>query len=131
MMPSFAKRLVLFVCLLAAGAALAQGYWSREGEISTDLESYAEFAFTRIIFDYGYQPLPGPGNDPWRDWPDSDMHFIRGIRRLTSVDVEDQSRAIKLKLASWSVPKRCQEKYSMLCTKKFFCDFAPSFNFSR
>jgi hypothetical protein len=95
-MPALAKRLVSLFALLAAGAALAQGYWSREGEISTDMSSHAEFAFTRIIFDYGYQALPGPGNDPWRDWPDSDMHFIRGIRRLTSVNVEDQSRAIKL-----------------------------------
>ena len=35
--------------------------------------------------------------DPaWRDWPEADMHFIRGVRRLTAVDIEDQSRAIRL-----------------------------------
>ena len=50
-MPALAKRLVSLFALLAAGAALAQGYWSREGEISTDMGSHAEFAFTRIIFE--------------------------------------------------------------------------------
>ena len=95
-MRSLVKRLLLTAFLLAAGVAAGQGYWSREGEISTDLNSYAEFAFTRIIFKSGYQPLPGPGNTAWRDWPDSDMHFIRGIRRLTAVEIEDQSRAIRL-----------------------------------
>ena len=74
----------------------AQSRWGRQGEISVDRNSYAEFAFTRIIFSYGFQPLPGPGNDPWRDWPESDMHFIRGVKRLTAVDIEDQSRAIRL-----------------------------------
>jgi hypothetical protein len=86
----------LLALVVFAQAALGQGRWGREGEISTDLNSYAEFAFTRIIFDSGYQPLPGPGNTAWRDWPESDMHFIRGVRRLTLVDVEDQSRAIRL-----------------------------------
>ena len=86
----------LLVLALLAGVALAQDPWSREGTISTDLRSYAEFAFTRIIFKSGYQPLPGPGNTAWRDWPEADMHFIRGVRRLTAVDIEDQSRAIRL-----------------------------------
>lgn len=84
------------VLLMAAGVTGAQDRWTREGQISTDLNSYAEFAFTRIIFKSGYQPLPGPGNTAWRDWPESDMHFIQGIRRLTAVDIEDQSRAIRL-----------------------------------
>ena len=93
-----ALRLVLaiVILLLASLQSAAQDRWSREGQISTDLNSYAEFAFTRIIFESGYQPLPGPGNTAWRDWPDSDMHFIRGIKRLTEVGIEDQSRAIKL-----------------------------------
>lgn len=86
----------LLALIVLTQSALGQGRWGREGEISTDLNSYAEFAFTRIIFNSGYQPLPGPGNTAWRDWPESDMHFIRGVRRLTSVDVEDQSRAIRL-----------------------------------
>ncbi len=79
-----------------AGTAGAQYAWQREGQLSMDPNSYAEFAFTRIIFDSGYQALPGPGNTAWRDWPDSDMHFIRGVRRLTGVNIEDQSRALRL-----------------------------------
>jgi len=89
-------KIAAVLMLVCSGFAFAQDRWSREGTISTDLNSYSEFAFTRIIFKSGYQPLPGPGNTAWRDWPDSDMHFIRGIRRLTAVDIEDQSRAIRL-----------------------------------
>jgi hypothetical protein len=86
----------IVLLLGVAGGAWSQGRWGHEGQISTDLNSYAEFAFTRVIFTSGYQPLPGPGNTAWRDWPDSDMHFIRGVKRLTSVDIEEQSRAIRL-----------------------------------
>lgn len=86
--------ILFMICI--AGSALAQGRWRQEGEISTDPASYAEFAFTRVIFKSGFQPLPGPGNWAWRDWPESDMHFIRGVKRLTSVNIEDQSRAITL-----------------------------------
>lgn len=89
-------KFAVVLVILCSGIAAAQDRWSREGQISTDLNSYAEFAFTRIIFKSGYQPLPGPGNTAWRDWPDSDMHFIRGVKRLTAVDIEDQSRAIRL-----------------------------------
>lgn len=91
-----AATVVLISLLLATCAALAQRSWQREGELSTDRASYAEFAFTRIIFDSGFQALPGPGNTAWRDWPESDMHFIRGVRRLTSLNIEDGSRAIRL-----------------------------------
>ena len=82
--------------LLCAGIASAQYSWQREGQLSTDPASYAEFAFTRVIFKSGFQALPGPGNTAWRDWPESDMHFIKGVRRLTTVDIEDGSRAIQL-----------------------------------
>ena len=82
--------------VLVADIATAQFRWSQEGELSTDLNSYGEFSFTRIIFKSGYQPLPGPGNTAWRDWPESDAHFIKGVKRLTSVEIEDSSRAILL-----------------------------------
>ena len=42
------KRLLLLGLCLATGAAIAQGYWGeRKGEITTDTNSYAEFAFSR------------------------------------------------------------------------------------
>ncbi len=59
----------IFILFAAGLQCVAQDRWSREGTISTDLNSYAEFAFTRIIFKSGYQALPGPGNTAWRDWP--------------------------------------------------------------
>ena len=90
------RTIATIALLLLAAMAAAQYGWQREGQLSTDPASYAEFAFTRVIFDSGYQALPGPGNTAWRDWPESDMHFIRGVRRLTAVDIEDGSRAIRL-----------------------------------
>ena len=90
------KSWLILLLLLAGVTAIAQDPWSREGELSTDPNSYAEFAFTRIIFKSGYSTLPGPGNTAWRDWPEADAHFIRGIKRLTSVDIEDRSIAILL-----------------------------------
>lgn len=90
------RTAVTIALSLLAVVAAAQYGWQREGQLSIDPASYAEFAFTRVIFDSGYQALPGPGNTAWRDWPESDMHFIRGVRRLTSVDIEDGSRAIRL-----------------------------------
>ena len=86
----------VLLLLFAAVTALGQSRWNREGELSTDPESHAEFAFTRIIFKSGYSPLPGPGNTAWRDWPEADAHFIRGVKRLTAVDIENSSRAILL-----------------------------------
>ena len=86
----------VLLLLLACTAADAQYGRNREGELSTDRNSYAEFAFTRIIFKSGYSTLPGPGNTAWRDWPDADAHFIRGVNRLTAVDIEDRSRPILL-----------------------------------
>ncbi len=89
------RNKVAFVLLLiCAGVVAAQSRWQSEGDLSTDPGSHAEFAFTRIIFRSGFSHLPGPGNTAWRDWPEADAHFIRGIQRLTSVDIEDSSRAI-------------------------------------
>lgn len=91
-----ANRCSLFLLLILTGVALAQSRWNREGELTTDPQSDAEFAFTRIIFKSGFSTLPGPGNTAWRDWPEADAHFIRGVKRLTTVDIEDTSRAILL-----------------------------------
>jgi hypothetical protein len=90
------NKVAFVLLLLYAAVAVGQSRWNREGELSTDMNSHAEFAFTRIIFKSGYSTLPGPGNTSWRDWPEADAHFIRGIKRLTAVDIEDSSRAILL-----------------------------------
>jgi hypothetical protein len=84
---------MVLLLLLAAGIAAAQSRHGPARQTTTDPNAYAEFAFTRLIFESGLQHLPGPGNTAWRDWPESDMHLIGGIRRLTGIDVEDRSRA--------------------------------------
>jgi hypothetical protein len=88
------NKIAFVLLLICAGVVAAQSRWRSEGDLSTDPNSHAEFAFTRIIFKSGYSHLPGPGNTAWRDWPEADAHFIRGVQRLTAVDIEDTSRAI-------------------------------------
>jgi hypothetical protein len=56
------NKVAFVLLLLYAAVAVGQSRWNREGELSTDMNSHAEFAFTRIIFKSGYSTLPGPGN---------------------------------------------------------------------
>lgn len=90
------KKAVSYGLLLLAGMAAAQWRDDAGRQTTTETELFSEFTFTRVIFKSGYQPLPGPGNSAWRDWPESDMHLIRGVRRLTGVDIDEQSRAFRL-----------------------------------
>lgn len=55
----------------------------------------AEFHMARMIF------LSERGERAWRPWwaidyPDAEYHFTRGLRRLTTVDVADDSRHLRL-----------------------------------
>lgn len=86
----------LLLCLWLPGAVSAQRSSNDLGRMLPDYEVQAEFAFTRLIFASGISYLPGPGNSAWRDWPDSDYHFMEGLQRLTIVDVDRNSHAVNL-----------------------------------
>jgi len=92
--------LFLTVCLLLAGAALAQrfGGLSFEGHDEgpeTTFPAKGEFHFIRMEYTdlpehrrgFGFVSRNGRGNGWWmQDWPDADEHFSTGVQRLTRVE---------------------------------------------
>ncbi|MCH8302298.1 MAG: DUF4159 domain-containing protein [Proteobacteria bacterium] len=75
-------------CIFLAVAALSAG-----GELLESPE--AEFHMARLVYASGYA---GRSWRPWWaiDYPDAEYHFTRGLRRLTSLDVADDSQHIRL-----------------------------------
>jgi hypothetical protein len=92
--------LFLTVCLLLAGAALAQRFGGLnfeghdEGPEAT-FPAKGEFHFIRMEYTdlpghrrgFGFVSRNGRGNGWWmQDWPDADEHFSTGVQRLTRVE---------------------------------------------
>lgn len=71
--------------LASAGGAAAQPAEGPE----------AEFHMARMVYSSGYA---GFGWRPWWaiDYPDAEYHFTRGLRRLTGLEVADDSRHLRL-----------------------------------
>jgi hypothetical protein len=92
--------MVLTVCLLLAGAALAQrfGGLNFEGHDAGPEASFpakGEFHFIRVEYTdlpqfhrgFGFVSRNARGNGWWmQDWPDADEHFSTGVQRLTRVE---------------------------------------------
>lgn len=78
---------LLFFLPLPLQAQLAN-YNSGDGPI-------AEVHIGRVV--YG-QPLSGRGGRPWWsiDWPEAEMHFTNGVKRLSSIDIAPDSRFVRL-----------------------------------
>ncbi len=92
--------LVLTVCLLLAGAALAQRFGGLSFQGHDDgpeatFPAKGEFHFIRVEYTdlpqyrrgFGFVSRNGRGNGWWmQDWPDADEHFSTGVQRLTRVE---------------------------------------------
>ena len=92
--------LVLTVCLLLAGAALAQRFGGLRFQGHDDgpeatFPAKGEFHFIRLEYTdlpqyqrgFGFVSRNGRGNGWWmQDWPDADDHFSTGVQRLTRVE---------------------------------------------
>ncbi len=92
--------LVLTVCLLVAGAALAQRFGGLRFQGHDDgpeatFPAKGEFHFIRLEYTdlpqyqrgFGFVSRNGRGNGWWmQDWPDADEHFSTGVQRLTRVE---------------------------------------------
>lgn len=80
-----------------AAAATACCLQAIAGPAVADAESApeAEFHMARMIYAGG---MAGFGWRPWWaiDYPSAEFHFTRGLRRLTNVDVADDSRHLEL-----------------------------------
>ncbi len=81
------RSFIVIAFVLGVAAANAQRIDSEAPE--------AEFHMARMVYNSGYV---GRG---WRQWwaidyPDAEYHFTRGLRRLTQLDVADDSRHLTL-----------------------------------
>ena len=84
MLPRFNRRKKLLVAaLLGCLAIVAQEHWPQsqpKGEYYFVRMEYQDHPNIRRRFSRGW----------WRqDWPEADIHFTQGIRRLTRLDVGD------------------------------------------
>ena len=53
----------------------------------------AEFHFLRMEYVDLFNSRRGFGRGWWRqDWPEADIHFTQGVRRLTRIDIGEQNR---------------------------------------
>lgn len=56
-----------------------------------------EFHLARLVFDVNSEHGWGPGRPWWRiDWPEAEMHFLKGLHRYTLVDRASDSVHIEL-----------------------------------
>ena len=92
--------LILAVCVLLAGAALAQrfgglGFEGHDAGPEPTFPAKSEFHFIRLEYTdmpehrrgFGFVSRNGRGNGWWmQDWPDADEHFSTGVQRLTRVE---------------------------------------------
>lgn len=82
LIPALAGLIILATALPSGGAELIA-------------PPEAEFHMARLVYSTGYA---GRSWRPWWaiDYPDAEYHFTRGLRRLTSLEVADDSQHIKL-----------------------------------
>jgi hypothetical protein len=89
-MPGIARKLMIATisaCLAAAGWAFAQGD-AGSGE-PVQRPAPAEFEFVRLA--YNSHPYMGRGGQSWSiDYPDAEHHFLKGVGRLTVLDVSGE-----------------------------------------
>jgi len=57
----------------------------------------SEFHFARLAFGAYGRPFSNYPGEPWlRDWPDAEDHFLEGLRRLTRINGDGESRQVSL-----------------------------------
>ncbi len=57
----------------------------------------SEFHFARVAFGYHGERFGTGRGEPWlRDWPEAEVHFIDGVRRLTRIDAATDNRQVSL-----------------------------------
>ena len=65
--------------------------------LAQDESRDAEFHFARLAFGAYGRAFGASRGEPWlRDWPDADVHFMRGVRRLTSIDTTTDSHQVRI-----------------------------------
>jgi hypothetical protein len=91
-MPCLARKLLICMtsaCLALAGLALAQG--DGNGGERIERPAPGEFEFVRLA--YSSRPHMAQGGQFWSiDYPDAELHFLKGVNRLTVLDAAERGR---------------------------------------
>lgn len=83
---------VAMLALLAV--VLSSDTWSRSDPVGAP-RLRAEFEFVRLI--YANNGMRFGGRDRWlTDWPDAEHHLLRGVRRLTRIDTDQDGRYLSI-----------------------------------
>lgn len=84
------KKLVRWIALLpVALAAVASSRLPALGPPSNEFH-FVRLAYTENVQEFGYR-------ERWlTDWPDAEWHLLRGLRRLTRIDVAEAGELISL-----------------------------------
>jgi hypothetical protein len=93
-----ALRLLILATIALAGGfcALLQRSWMQTPEMDGASGVNGEFHFLRLEYTDLAQSRRGWGRGWWRqDWPEADIHFTIGLRRLTRMDV-GEGRHVRL-----------------------------------
>ncbi len=97
-MPDARKKalfLLTIVAAMAAGAALGQGDPLVAQRERINREAPGEFQFVRLAYSSNQYGRGWGRRQMWRtDMPDAEMHFGRGVDRLTRIDVAEQPRVL-------------------------------------
>src|SRR5688572_26049737 len=81
--------LTISVTVLIAGSF--QMSWSQPAGKTAQLTPSAEFHFVRMEYVDLFTARRGFGRGWWRqDWPEADIHFTQGVRRLTRIDIGEE-----------------------------------------
>lgn len=84
-----------FIAMLALLATvLSSDTWSRSDPVGPP-RLRAEFEFVRLS--YANNTMLFGGRDRWlTDWPDAEHHLMRGVRRLTRIDADQEGRYLSI-----------------------------------
>jgi hypothetical protein len=89
---------LLSAVALAGGVALlGHAHAQAQAQARRDDAPATEFHFARLAFGAYGGAYGASRGEPWlRDWPDADIHFMQGVRRLTLIDSTTDSRQVRL-----------------------------------
>jgi len=80
---------VIGLCILGNQALAEVNY--------RDIPMQAEFHFARLAFGVNGRQFSSSRGEPWlRDWPEAEFHFLQGVRRMTRLSAEGDSRQVSL-----------------------------------
>lgn len=80
---------VLCLCVLST-QAIGQVHYR-------DTPKQAEFHFARLAFGVNGRRFSNNRGEPWlRDWPEAEYHFLQGVRRMTRLSADGDSRQVSL-----------------------------------